>query len=291
MFGIDFKKGLVLTHVLIVTGLLTEMLKHIFLLPRPYNVDSNIKLLGKNIQNDSPFTNGGADNFFGLPAADVIEYYRNKTGTLFGLPSGHTSTAVTLWGSIILFYNQYAIKIICLILIVMIPFSRMYLGVHFLGDILAGYLVGGILLLVFYFIYYKNRFRRFSSRSIKYSSKFFIHLVYLLFAPLIYFVTFPEIHTRLSGTLLGINFLLLFFTVKGFPILHKSLVKRILSSIIALIFFVFVSFILYQLFTVLISDSQLIQFTTSGFITAFGFWASLKICVGLNLLKIDPHYE
>jgi membrane-associated phospholipid phosphatase len=170
MFGINFKKGMVLTHVIIVTGLITEMLKHFFSLPRPYHVDSNIKMLGKNIQNDSPFTNGGADSFFGLPASDVIDYYRNKTNTLFGLPSGHTSTSVTIWGSLFLLYKEYWIKTVCLILIIMIPLSRLYLGRHFLGDVLGGYIVGAVILLIFYLLYYKNRFRRFRSRSIKYSS-------------------------------------------------------------------------------------------------------------------------
>ena len=287
MFGINFKKGLVLTHVIIVTGLITEMLKHIFSLPRPYHVDSKVKMLGKNVINDSPFTNGSADSFFGLPASDVIDYYRNKTGTLFGLPSGHTSTAVTIWGSLFLLYKEYWIKTVCLILIIMIPLSRLYLGRHFLGDVLGGYIVGGLFLLVFYLLYYKNTFRRFRSRSIKYTSKFFVHLVYLLFTPLLFFVAFPEIHTRLSGALLGINFLLLYFTAKGFPKHYQRIIKRIFSSVVAIIFFSSLSFILYQLFNKFLPDTLLLKFVTSGFITAFGIWATLKLCTGLKLLKLD----
>ena len=287
MFGINFKKGLVLTHVIIVTGLITEMLKHIFSLPRPYHVDSKVKMLGKNVINDSPFTDGSADSFFGLPASDVIDYYKNKTGMLFGLPSGHTSTAVIIWGSIFLLYKKYWIKTTCLFLILLIPLSRLYLGRHFLGDVLGGYLVGGVLLLFFYLLYYKNGFRRLRSRSIRFSSKFFVHLVYLLFTPLLFFVAFPEIHTRLSGTLLGINFLLVYFTAKGFPKHYQSIIKRCLASIVAIIFFSSLSFILYQLFNVFLPDTLLLKFVTSGFITAFGIWTTVQLCSGLRLLKLD----
>jgi hypothetical protein len=166
----------------------------------------------------------------------------------------------------------------------------MYLGRHFLGDVLAGYLVGGLLLLFFYQIYYKNRFRRFSSRSIKYSKKFFIHLIYLLFTPLIIFVLFPHTHTRLSGALLGINFLLVVFTAKGFPILYSKFGKRILSALIALIFFSAVSFILYYIFSIVLEETDLIKFVSSAFISGFGIWITTKVCAGLNLLHLD-HYK
>jgi len=290
MFGIDFKKGLVLTHVLIVTGLITELLKHFFSLPRPYHVDSNVKTLFDSSPNDSPFTSEGANSLFGLPSQNVIEYYRAKSNTLFGLPSGHTSTALTIWGSLIIFYKQFWVKIVSFVLILLIPLSRIYLGRHFLGDVLGGYFVGGILLYAFYLLYYKKRFRRFSSRSIKKSPKFFIHLIYFLFGPLLFFILFPEIHARLAGVLLGINFLLIYFTAKGFPIHYQKILKRILSSIIAITFFACLSFIIYMLLDFIIAETPFIKFVSSGLITAFGLWTTGKVCAGLKLIQID-HYS
>jgi membrane-associated phospholipid phosphatase len=122
IFGIDFKKGLVLTHVIIITGLITELLKQLFALPRPYHVDNNIKTLWTNDPNGSKFSNGGAESFFGLPADQVIQFYRNKVEIAFGLPSGHTSTATAIWGSLIILYKNIWIRSISVLMIIAIPF-------------------------------------------------------------------------------------------------------------------------------------------------------------------------
>lgn len=73
----------------------------------------------------------------------------------FSFPSGHAAVAVALYG-----YLSYVIIKLCpsrynwLIIVlavslaVLIGFSRLYLGVHYLSDILVGYLLGIIALLI-----------------------------------------------------------------------------------------------------------------------------------------------
>jgi membrane-associated phospholipid phosphatase len=63
-----------------------------------------------------------------------------------GFPSGHTQGAVTFWGSVFLYIKSNPVRAIALILILLIPYSRIYLGVHFLGDVTGGFVIGAVLL-------------------------------------------------------------------------------------------------------------------------------------------------
>ncbi len=74
----------------------------------------------------------------------------------YAFPSGHTASALLLYGFLLYVYMSYqhdkqklrAIQIGCVLLILLIGVSRLYLGVHFLSDVLAGYVVGAFWLLV-----------------------------------------------------------------------------------------------------------------------------------------------
>ena len=65
MFGISFRMGFILLHVVSWNGLITFYLKELFLLPRPINVDFHVKLLGEAVRNATPLESMGAKNFFG----------------------------------------------------------------------------------------------------------------------------------------------------------------------------------------------------------------------------------
>lgn len=74
--------------------------------------------------------------------------------TSYSFPSGHATASLALYGFIAFMlgrvYPQYR-KIFVLVAalsILSIGFSRLYLGVHFPSDVLAGYLVGGLWLFV-----------------------------------------------------------------------------------------------------------------------------------------------
>ncbi len=67
----------------------------------------------------------------------------------FGLPSGHAQNAASLWGLMALsIKRRWSIPAVLLV-IFLIGFSRIYLGVHFISDVLTGWLLGGLLLFVF----------------------------------------------------------------------------------------------------------------------------------------------
>jgi len=69
--------------------------------------------------------------------------------TSFGLPSGHSQKAIALWGTMAVSFKKTWLWILSIFLIIMVALSRLYLGVHFLSDVLTGLLVS-ILFLVIY---------------------------------------------------------------------------------------------------------------------------------------------
>jgi membrane-associated phospholipid phosphatase len=69
--------------------------------------------------------------------------------TSFGLPSGHTQKAVAVWATLATSFRKKWLWIVSVIMIIMIALSRIYLGVHFITDVLAGLAIS-ILFLVLY---------------------------------------------------------------------------------------------------------------------------------------------
>jgi membrane-associated phospholipid phosphatase len=69
--------------------------------------------------------------------------------TSFGLPSGHAQTAASVWGWLAVEVKKRWFTISAIVLILLIGISRLYLGVHFLSDVLLGWLLGGLLVLAF----------------------------------------------------------------------------------------------------------------------------------------------
>ena len=67
----------------------------------------------------------------------------------FGIPSGHAQNAVSVWGMMADGTRKRWAWIAAFTIAFLIGFSRMYLGVHFPHDVLAGWLIGGILLWAF----------------------------------------------------------------------------------------------------------------------------------------------
>ena len=76
-----------------------------------------------------------------------IAYYLEES---FSFPSGHSATAMTLYGFLIFLFLHESerlrgpVLLAGTLLILAIGFSRIYLGVHYLSDVLGGFLLGGM---------------------------------------------------------------------------------------------------------------------------------------------------
>ena len=100
----------------------------------------------------------------------------------FGMPSGHASTATSVWGSIALLSQRKAVYALAILLVFLAGASRVYFGVHSLGQIVGGWVVGVAVVLV---VYKARRpalgvFRRLSNgRRLWYASALAILLFFL----------------------------------------------------------------------------------------------------------------
>lgn len=67
-----------------------------------------------------------------------------------GLPSGHTQATTVFWGYVATQWRQSWVWGVSLGLLLGVPVTRVYLGAHFPLDLLAGYLLGAGVLLLFF---------------------------------------------------------------------------------------------------------------------------------------------
>jgi membrane protein DedA with SNARE-associated domain/membrane-associated phospholipid phosphatase len=97
---------------------------------------------------------------FGVISKMIVQRPRPENALVnestFSFPSNHAGLSVALFGFLIYYYwrnfktwrNKLNILFANLTLILLIGFSRLYLGVHYLSDVLGGYLLGILWLLV-----------------------------------------------------------------------------------------------------------------------------------------------
>ena len=81
----------------------------------------------------------------------------------FSFPSGHTQNVFATFGGVFAWTKKVWLKIVCAVLIVLVAFSRMYLGVHTPLDVGVSVVIGVVLLLVLYPVFrdleaHPNRF-------------------------------------------------------------------------------------------------------------------------------------
>ncbi|RLD09481.1 MAG: hypothetical protein DRI56_04160 [Chloroflexota bacterium] len=72
-----------------------------------------------------------------------------STGSAFGFPSGHSQNAAALWGLAAAFIGRRWAWITAIGVAFLIGISRIYLGVHFPIDVLAGWALGAFMVWIF----------------------------------------------------------------------------------------------------------------------------------------------
>lgn len=104
----------------------------------------------------SVYVNSGLKEIFQQPRPfEILPEIQKVQASGYGFPSGHAQSSLVVWGSIACWEKQTWLRTISVLLILLIGFSRIYLGVHFPTDILGGWLSGGLILGLSYFIFLK----------------------------------------------------------------------------------------------------------------------------------------
>lgn len=142
-FGYRLRAGLALLILLALNGAVTETLKEGFGLPRPRHVEASVEWPYADEPVASFVDDGGAPDFWSLPTREAIETTRQQDVN-FGLPSGHVSSAVAFAVGLALFFRVGWAWFLAGAWIPLMMLSRMFMGAHFLGDVLGGLAVGWI---------------------------------------------------------------------------------------------------------------------------------------------------
>lgn len=114
----DSRLGLRVALIFLLSTAANLLLKIIINDPRPYWLDPQVRLL-------------------------------TRAELSFGIPSGHAQNAVAVWGLLAAYLHKRWSWAAATLLIFFIGLSRAYLGVHFPSDIVAGWAIGLIILIVF----------------------------------------------------------------------------------------------------------------------------------------------
>ena len=73
--------------------------------------------------------------------------------TGYSFPSGHTQSAAALFGSLGVHVKYRTIKAVCFLIVILVAFSRLYMGVHTLSDIVASLVISFIFILLSALVY------------------------------------------------------------------------------------------------------------------------------------------
>ena len=126
---------------------------------------------------------------FGMPRPppELRHNPEYATDQSYGFPSGAAQTATTFWGWALLRLKRWWIVIVGILFITITALARMGLGLHFLGDVMGGIIVGVIIVVWAYFLvpYFLPRWKR----APQYFQNWFLPIVALIFF-FIYFLTY-----------------------------------------------------------------------------------------------------
>ena len=164
----------------------------------------------------------------------------------FGFPSGHAQLAIVIWGFLMLRSKNTWIRSIFIFLMITVSFSRLYLGVHDIMDVVGGAIIGLLSLLFLEQLFNeKGKWIR-NLSSIKH---FFIYIIFLSLLMLLWPSKDGEIIVLgLGGLIIGfwlgqkIDSTFLNYAQP------KNIYLKILSSVIAVVGFIALNNQLEKLF-------------------------------------------
>jgi membrane-associated phospholipid phosphatase len=116
-WSVDAGLGLRVAFILAASDSLKFVFKLLFMGPRPYWISSQVQALSAE--------------------------------SSFGIPSGHAQDAAALWGAMASGVTKRWVWAAAFGVAILIGFSRLYLGMHFVHDVIAGWLIGYAILFVF----------------------------------------------------------------------------------------------------------------------------------------------
>ena len=203
---IDKRRGYYLLSVSFVGTLINQFLKLWFRIPRPWVLD---------------------------PDFTIVESAR-EAATGYSFPSGHTQNFAT-WSTLIaLKIKKLSVWIVTAMLILLVAFSRMFLGAHYPMDVVAGALLGVLFSVVGNAIYDKTEDK----------NRLFLWATVIFTPFIIWFVIFPnplyadffKVYGMIAGAFAGLKFEEKYSPLSYNVPIFKKVIRVVLGIMIALVF-------------------------------------------------------
>ena len=117
---VDKRKGYYILSVGMFGTMANQFMKLWFRVPRPWVLDEKFS---------------------------ILEQAREGAGG-YSFPSGHTQSSVGTFGGIAVTTKNKTLRIVCILIAILVPFSRMYVGVHTPLDVLVAAVMAVLLIFV-----------------------------------------------------------------------------------------------------------------------------------------------
>ena len=231
------------------------------------------------------FINTYLKDFFQDPRPDTllnIDPWSSTIDLSYGFPSGHAQLAIVIWGYLFLNTQNIFLKILCVFLIVTISFSRIYLGVHDVADVVGGIIIG------LFLIYALTVLLSSKGEWLRNQSNWKHLLIYFTLI-LLFYLVWPIEESRIVALALGsliIGFWLgqkideKYFSFKS----PEKLLIKMLSATIALVGFIQINNFLEQTLEVLQLNHNIEAMVSS---LILGLYISIIAPFVLSMIKLQ----
>jgi len=274
LFCLEYRKGFLALQALLWANLFTVWLKEWLNMPRPYHVDADLKVFDF-VTEEVRIRNGAAPSFFSAIPQESLDKIWAGPEIDNGFPSGHTSTSSAFYGTIALTFKKNWLTISFIFFVLLTILSRLYLGMHFLADILGGITLGLIPIIVIYILLMKgNKFDSWKALELIKSKLWIL----MLLAPLP-LLLLPQAPVSIIAQIVGLNLAVAITCRKGFPKSEAVWWKRVLRLLIAIGLFMAITYLMGRFIPK--SEDDLVSFFTTmiQFLIFFGLstWLNLKL--------------
>lgn len=244
--GYNSKWGARVFYLFILSTVVNMSLKYLFAIPRPCTLIPSLALVS-------------AQNY--------------------SFPSGGAQNAVVFFGIFALMCKRRWAWVLAICFMMLIGLSRVYLGVHYPSDVIAGWTVGLLLLLMYYQIF--PVFEKWIGRKSSWVWVFFGCLLplLLLMTPL-----YTPSLAILIGGCMGVTIGLIMQTKFKVHAINRGLKARGIACLIGLLG-VIIFYSIAKAFDIIFANEQMAAFVRLIVFAAMGFWLSFAAEACISLFK------
>lgn len=176
---------------------------------------------------------------------------REETATGYSFPSGHTQNTATWTTTFSIILKKYLVTILTILILLLVGFSRMYLGAHYPSDVIVGTILGVSVAFLGSYLYDK----------VKDKNKLILITILVMLPFAIYFLIKPEVLFADFFKIYGALIALYVTNILDDKIIkfdtNKSLLKKIIRMLIIIPIVILIKDGIKMFFTLFVVSSNI----------------------------------